>query len=467
VRKEFLRIDRGNSVEGAQELLESASLHIYKNEIAGILPLDEGGMQILLDFFRGGKSLEAVRLFLKGRQVSPDEMQHYLKKRVLVLSGEGELVPTISLADNMFAHELFPAVIRKKEERRNLEQLLDRLDVMIAPDAPVISMSSLQKMQIEVIRAYLEGKECVLLDIRRQMMRFEDYAEMLSILYKLRERDMTFILMDHNAARLAQFADTVTIFRNARTVRMVEHTPFDPGIYTSSRHRMPGEKSLTENQSQEPVVFRMTHPDKKRQGNVSLVLHRGEVATVVYQTYQKKVDFIADLRRNLESPERRRFSPGHRKQVYKTSAERVDDGICVIDGTDVKNQIFQNLSLYDNICMMRGRTVSFFWRRPSFQRYMQKLIDDEFGRTGAWKQSMHELTAEEQLHALYMRCFLNSPKILLLVDPYAAASDQMLEMIPELVGKFQKRGTGVLVLTEQSWIASGQPVFYLDYLLKN
>ena len=89
------------------------------------------------------------------------------------------------------------------------------------------------------------------------------------------------------------------------------------------------------------------------------------------------------------------------------------------------------------------------------------------GHASEAEAKSHELTAEEQLHALYMRCFLNSPKLLLLVDPYAAASDQMLEMIPELVRKCQKRGTGVLVLTEQSWIASGQPVFYLDNLFKN
>ncbi len=467
MRREFLRIDRGNSVEGAQELLESASLHIYQNEIAGILPLDEGGMQILLDFFRGGKSLEAVRLFLKGRQVDAGEMQHFLRERVLVLTGEGELVPSISLTDNMFAHELFPAVIRKKEERRNLELLLDRMDVLIAADEPVMNLSSLQKMQMELIRAYLEGKECVLLDIRRQMMRFEDFAEILSVLYKLRERGMTFILLDHNAARLAQFADTVTVFRNARTVRMVEHTPFDPVIFENNRAHIPGEVMRAEKQNHEPVIFRIEHPDEKRQGNISLVLHRGEVATVVYQTYQTKIEFIANLRRYLEFRRVGRFRNKHRRMYYKTNADRVDDGVCVIDGTDVKNQIFPNLNLFDNICMMRGRIVGSFWRRSSYQRYMQKQIDDAFGRTGAWKQKMHELTVEEHLRALYLRCLLNRPKLLLLVDPYAAASDQMLRTITELIGTFQKNGTGVLVLTEQSWIAAGQPAFYLDYTAKN
>ncbi|MBR2187866.1 MAG: hypothetical protein IJ860_00425 [Eubacterium sp.] len=471
MRRELFRIEYGRSADWAAEQAEFLFLHLYQQEIGAIFPKDSGGIQTLVDFFNGKAELNASAFSWHGKNVSSESVRSLLKEKVMVVGHESNLMEALTLSGNVFGSRLLPFVLRKQEEKAKLAQLFRKFEVEVPVDLPVAALSQLQRFQIEFLKAYIEEKECILFDARRVHLLRRDYAELMRLLRKLCDKGMAGLLVDYNEARLEEYADTVMVLQNSKTVRLMEHKPFN--LYRQAQEdsdeaQSAGETAAAKNNNinqnrQEPLLV-WENVSGAFLEDVSLKLNAGELVYIVCQSRKESREFV-DLLLGQAGFEGSISFDGRQlagRRFDRTAA--VQRGLCVTEAGDDEELIFPKMSVCENICLTRGLRISAIWRRPDYQKHIRETIDRHYGAEGTWRRSMSELTAEERRRAVYLRWMLYRPRLIVLKDPFTATSEEMRTMTEFYISEYLKRDIAVLILTEQIWKpqTEGDATYLLD-----
>ena len=213
---------------GAVVALSDASISVGRGEIVGLVGDNGAGKSTLLKILSGAVPPDGGQILLDGREVVMRRPADALEAGIETVYQDLALVDTMTAYQNVYlGHEQMARnrllrtfrFVNDRNMRIRSREVLEGLGVKIPSiNATVKSMSGGQRQCLAIARAILWGRRVVILDEPTAALGVRESQQVLDVIRRLKQHDMSVIMVSHNMQQVVDIADRVTVMRLGRTI---------------------------------------------------------------------------------------------------------------------------------------------------------------------------------------------------------------------------------------------------------
>lgn len=441
MRREVLRMHDVTLVDQGSVQLEDFSLSVFEGEIVGVLPLDGHGVSAMLDLLQNNRSLKSGYVYYREELVNCWRSPRMHVNRIAVIKNVSTLVETMTVADNVFV--LRPGfrlwTIRPKVLVRQLQPILDSLGVHIAADAYADTLSSFEKVVIELVKAVLAGCRLIVLREISTLIGEQELNRLHHILRHYAREGISFLYIGFHYEELVQVCDRTAIYSNGRILKCFSPDESVPPTMEQYVHRDQKQIVGKQREKRERSALEIRNLYGGNVQGLDFCVNAGEC--VVVQDPQNMI--FAHLI-DLLSGER----PIEAGQILvdgrQLSKENARD-IAILREQPESSMIFRELSYLDNLCMTADHRLPGIWGnrrlRTGLRREWAKRVGEEVFDVPAGT-----LGKRQRMNLVFQRILLQRPKVVFSVQPFRGADFGMRVYIWDLLKNLMDAGIAVVIL---------------------
>lgn len=270
---------------GGVHALREVSLRVCSGEIHALLGENGAGKSTILKILRGVQAPDGGTIAVGGEVFEHLSPQVARKQGIGMIFQEMSLVPTLSVAQNVFlASELLtPAgLIDDGAMERRSAEIFASMGVSVDPTAMVSDLSTGQQQLTEIAKALSQNAEVLVLDEPTSALTAGEVDILFDLLRRLRSEGKAIIYVSHRMDEIFRIADHATVLRDGRLIDsrpIAEYTLATLIADIMGKQTRDLSEFATESTAQDEVILEVEHLSSKLRGggDVSFSLRRGEV----------------------------------------------------------------------------------------------------------------------------------------------------------------------------------------------
>lgn len=428
--------------------LDNFTFSLYRGEILGLIGENSGDSALLLDIISGETLPDSGVMHINEKPVTIGTIANARKAGIHRLWKESSLIQEFSVAENLFISDPSSSpfeIFYKKKSVLKAVEILDEYGITMNPKTKVDTLSPAMQHIIMLITASLHSPKIIIFDNVLSTYSEGELSALLSVIRRLQEKGVSFILNESNLEKTLHMAERVVLIKNGRNIG---------AFYSENISKSKIQKIFTGHStvldivrpySSSPLPFFQV--SNLRFDNCiiqDLYVRPGEIVGIVDFTNErassimkilgghKSADsgsvYLNNFPVDISSPE----------TVIKNKIGYIDDSI----------NITQNLSILENLSLPALRRHTNFWGKINFR--MLKLAYDEL----ADKISLEEtdlskkgssLNEHDQLKIYLYRYLASNFRILLFDNPFARKSIAMTQTIYKVLQDASSQKIGVII----------------------
>ena len=260
----LLSVEHLNVFYGGIQALYDVSLNIRKGEILSIIGSNGAGKSSLLRTIAGDKSIDSGSITFQGEQL-PKSSYEVVGKGISLVPEGRRIFPNLSVKDNL----AIGAYNRRKDKegiKESLEEVLDlfpRLKERYHQLGGTLSGGEQQKAAFAKI--LLTEPKIILLDEPTKGIDAFSKNTLAGILYQLKEKGITVIIVTHDVEFAAEHADRCAMFFDGQIVSVANPVEFfaSNSYYTTAASRI--SRGLYQNAVTVDMVVELCRKNGKKQ----------------------------------------------------------------------------------------------------------------------------------------------------------------------------------------------------------
>ncbi|MCC6790528.1 MAG: sugar ABC transporter ATP-binding protein, partial [Thermomicrobiales bacterium] len=201
--------------------LSDVSLRVRPGEIHALVGENGAGKSTLIKILSGAYPADSGRILLDGSEVAIADPRAALDLGIVTIYQESNLVPELSVAENIFMGRL-PLRRRLWFDRRRLiadgDRLLAALGARFSARTSVGDLSPAQRKIVELTRALSVEARIVVLDEPTAALSGGEVDVLLGVMRRLRERGVSVVFVTHRLPEILAVADRATVLRDGRWI---------------------------------------------------------------------------------------------------------------------------------------------------------------------------------------------------------------------------------------------------------
>jgi simple sugar transport system ATP-binding protein len=218
-----IRVENLGKSFGAVTALTDVSLRLGEGECLGLIGDNGAGKSTLVKILSGFHRPDRGQIFVEGAEVSIRSVDHARSLGIDTVYQDLALVPTLSVAHNMFLNRELTTGVRpfawldNREMRKRARAYLDDIGIktLRSVQSEVAMLSGGQRQAIAIARSVHSGARILLLDEPLAAMGAREGKLILDLIRELKDRrDVSMILIAHNYIQVFEVADRVNLLRN-------------------------------------------------------------------------------------------------------------------------------------------------------------------------------------------------------------------------------------------------------------
>lgn len=464
MKKELLRIDNGMLYEQNHAMLHNIYLRIFYDEITGIFLDRTYEFNYLKSLLCGTSNLDSGNMFLNGRLMNREGKTEFLFNCHCVIGAQSALTKNLSIAENVFAiNKDARGIFKKRNNEYQLRKLLDSLGMGFSIDKSVSRLNVVQRIEIEMLKAMVNNKNFVIIDLREIYLSISERRELRKFLeVYLKKTESAVVILANRKYMLPALVDCIIAVSRGRVLISSDK---DDDIFANlfKPLSIPEEdlyiRATTYYFGQKHEVLRFENVCTQFVKNLNITVHTGEVLLIISSQFEVIAE-LESLFKGLISPlngeiyySDRKYYPCSRDKMLKKYS------IAIID--EMMNfQLFDNLNVYDNLCLSSGLRNSGLWLFSSLKRTIRRFC--EINNCGdILDKKTSELTFEEKVQIVYLKWYLYSPRILICIKPFKSVDEDTEVVVSEMIKKMSQKGIAVVILSnaQEELIDEEYPLF--------
>jgi len=262
-------------------VLDRVSLELRAGEIHAIIGVNGAGKSTLCRMIAGLIPTSGGGMYLAGRPYAPKNKAEAERAGVQIVQQELNLIPTLSVAENVMLNRLpcLLGCINYRQLKLEARKALDRIGLTeVAPEVLAGLLGVGQQQMVEIAASLHSGGRVLILDEPTATLSAAEVERLFQQLRRLRESGVGIIYISHRLDEITDIADRVTVLRDGRWIatastaslsskRMIElmTDDSDSGHHDHINRSTEHETLRVEKMTRRPVLR-----------DVSFVAHRGE-----------------------------------------------------------------------------------------------------------------------------------------------------------------------------------------------
>jgi ribose transport system ATP-binding protein len=202
-------------------VLDDVDFDLCEGEIHGLVGGNGAGKSTLMKILVGAYTLDEGTFEIAGRQVRFHSTHDALNAGVGMVFQEFSLVPTLSVAQNVFlAREARSraGLIDDRDSERRTRDLFDRMQVDVDPRRPLDELSTVYWQLTEIAKALSQDVRVLIMDEPTAALGKTETEQLFELMRRLKERGISIVYISHRMEEVFEICDRITVLRDGRRV---------------------------------------------------------------------------------------------------------------------------------------------------------------------------------------------------------------------------------------------------------
>ncbi len=223
-RQEAIRAESVAKSFGAVTALVDVSMHLDQGEVLGLIGDNGAGKSTLIKILTGYLRPDSGKIFVNGEEVTIRSVDHARSLGIDTVYQDLALVPTLSVAHNMFLkRELTYGVgpfkmLNNRDMRRRARRHVDDIGIgtLRTVNSEVAMLSGGQRQAIAIARSVHSGAKTLLLDEPLAAMGAKEGEIILDLIRDLKAQGHSMIVVAHNYIHIVEICDRVNLLQHGQ-----------------------------------------------------------------------------------------------------------------------------------------------------------------------------------------------------------------------------------------------------------
>lgn len=454
MRTEALRMENISMEFSGVYVLSDMQLQVDRGSIHALVGENGAGKSTLIKILGGIYKPKTGKIFIDGEESSIHHVQDAQKKGISIIHQEISLVPSLSIAENVFlGRELSKLGFKSEGKMFSMAQeMIDALGIDLSARTIVSGLTIAQQQLVEIIKAVSFNTHILVLDEPTSSLSLKETQRLFDIIRRLQGKGVAIIYISHKMDEIFEISDHITVIRDGRYIDTV------PTSQTSSEEvvrKMVG-------RSIEQFYVRSYNELSKVALRVENLTKRGVFADVNFEVRYGEVLGFAGL-----------VGAGRSEIMHAVfGADKYDSGEILIDGSAVHiscpqqaislgmsmvpesrkeqglvliNDVGFNIALA-NVDRLKGRMFLSCKKRHALAcQYIERMHI----KTRSDAQAVFELSGGNQQKVLLGKWLANQPKILILDEPTRGVDVGAKTEIYSIINELAADGMAIILVSSE------------------
>ncbi|MFV0411709.1 MAG: sugar ABC transporter ATP-binding protein, partial [Oscillospiraceae bacterium] len=414
------------------------------------------GKSTLVKILSGVYTKDGGTILVDGKDVGDLTPRSAQALGISIIHQELNMCTHLTVAENIFlGKEVTKAggVLAHKEMNRRAAEVLNSLNIDIAPEEIVSSLAVSKQQMVEIAKAIAFDANVLIMDEPTSALSDKEIEDLFRIIHLLRERGCAIVYISHRLAELEHIVDEVTIMRDSKFIRTCKFNEITlDEIITDMVGRKITEQFPHEDCEVGEVVFEVEHLNAGRMvRDVSFSLRAGEVVSLAGlmgagRTETTRAIFGADPKASgtirLNGKEISIKSPADaiHHGVVLAPEDRRKDGLCV--GLSVKDNLsLPNMDIVANAAgVVSGRKE---------KALANRMVADLMIKLPNTDVNAASLSGGNQQKVVIGKWLARNSKVVIFDEPTRGIDVAAKVEIHNLMNKLKKAGIAVLFVSSE------------------
>jgi len=314
---EFQEISK--SFPGVQALA-GVSFRAESGQVCALMGENGAGKSTLLKILSGDVPQDEGTIIINGKAAHFISPRDAIKSGVSVIYQERQLVPTLSIMENVFIEDM-PCgkfgMVDFAQLRARTQELLDKFGIPLRPTNIVGNLSVAHQQMVEIMKTYRRNSEIIAFDEPTSSLTASEVNILFELIDQLKKEGKVIIYVSHRISEIFRISDHIVVLKDGRLTKDVP----------------------TDETDERMLIAAMVGRDI---GDTYKKLHRNEVfGDVVLEVENLTTDDVRDISFTLRKGEILGFAGligAGRTEVVRAlfGADRILSGKIKIEGRDVR-----------------------------------------------------------------------------------------------------------------------------------
>lgn len=212
---------------------DGVSMTLYPGEIHGLLGENGSGKSTLIKILSGVHQPDSGSIRYLGQEVRLENPIAARRKGVATVFQEFSLVPTLTVAENIFLGRPLRKngglLLDWKRMRREASEILNKLEIEIAPDRLVGELSVAEQQLVEIAKSIQLDSKMLILDEPTTALGEHEIKALHALLRRMKSHGVAILYISHRLDEVVALVDVVTILKDGKVVSTREQSSLDIG----------------------------------------------------------------------------------------------------------------------------------------------------------------------------------------------------------------------------------------------
>jgi len=262
------------------QALRDVSFSVKPGEVHALIGENGAGKSTLMKIMAGITPRDEGDFLICGEPVRHLTPRQALDKGIAIIHQELNMCQHLTVAENMFLgrEEIRGVMIRQKLLNGRAREMLERLNLRIAPDTIVGRLPVSKQQMVEIAKALSTDCKVLIMDEPTSALTASEVKELNRIIHALRAEGHGIVYITHRLDELSEIADRVTVLRDGKFVVTKDFKDTSvPEIISFMVGREITEKFPTISMERGEEILRVSNLANESVHGVSFSLYAGEI----------------------------------------------------------------------------------------------------------------------------------------------------------------------------------------------
>jgi L-arabinose transport system ATP-binding protein len=433
--------------------LRQVSLSARSGEVLALMGENGAGKSTLLKILAGAQVPDAGAITIDGSPVVFRSPRDAHAAGVRVIYQEPEIIPHVSVAENVYVGEL-PRRGRYFDRRRlhtQLREALARYGFDLDPSALGSRLSPAQRQLVEIMRALIADVRVIAFDEPTSSLSDVEVDALFRLIRRLREDGITVLYVSHRLPEIFRIADRVTVLRDGAVVgtRTTAETNDDELVAMMVGRDLTGMFRRQPHQAGDVVltVSGLTSDDVH---DITFDVRAGEVVGLAGLVGAGRSELAHAIVGNEPVRAGRILVDGRVVRV-RSPRDAIRAGIGFAPEERKAQALLMHRSVRDNISLavLDRISVAHVVRRREERRIGRQFVDRLAVRTPSLDQVVANLSGGNQQKVVLARWLARRPKVLILDEPTRGVDVGAKAEIYDVINELAAEGIAIVVISSE------------------
>jgi ABC-type sugar transport system ATPase subunit len=444
---------------GRVTVLEDVEFSVHVGEVHVLAGENGAGKSTLIKILAGVHTDFQGTIEFDGQAVRPAGPSDAASLGVAVIHQELSLVPSMSVADNVFLGRqlTFGGLVRDRQQRDKAQQILDDFGLNVDAGQFVERLPVATQQLIEIAKALGQNAKVIIMDEPTSALNAPEVEKLFTLIERLKKQGCGIVYITHKMEEIQRIADRITVLRDGHFV------------VSAAAHQLPVDqmvRAMVGRDVDQQFPRHVARPGQPRLQIEGLTVCQGRRLVVDHVSLEVRAGEIVGLA-GLQGSGNSQLMVGlfdatrcHTTGNVWVDGERyrlgpprraISRGLSMLTNDRKANGLVLPMSIIANTTLAQLRRFSMAgWRMAARERASTaEMARSLHLRSASLDMPVGELSGGNQQKVALAKWILTHPRVLLLDEPTRGVDVGAKREIYLLMNEWTKAGIAILVVSSE------------------